>query len=572
MKKTLICTTLWMLFLSSVSSATIAVHSVEASGTIYIRADGSIDPPIAGLSSGDNITYSLTGNLTWSIVIEKDNIVLDGAMHVLQGSGSGNGITLSGRRNVTIRDVDVRGFYQGILIYNASRDNTVFGVRAIDNWYGGICVDSSANTTLTGNAVVHGKQGITLSGNTERNAVTRNIIDGSEDYGVNLIATSKSVVERNTVSHCGWHGIRLWMASCNNVVLENTVTDCSVGIEVSYASNNNTVSHNCFTRNRVVGVGIGYRIPESGPEWGGAAENRITENNVTDNKLGIQVIYSKNNTLYRNNIEGNNRSVAIIGSNANLWDDEVEGNYWSDYNGTDADDTIGDAPYVIDGNNRDRYPLMTPIEVIPCWDLTGLVTSIVAPQNETYACNQVPFTFIVNVVPSWVGYSLDGQANVTVRGNTTLTGLLDGPHSLILYVGYIDDAYQRNMDTSSPVYFTIDTTPPSIAIVAPTSTTYNTPDIPLTFTLSEAYSWLGYSLDGQANVTITGNGTLTQLAAGTHSLRIYATDTVGHTGRSDVTQFYVVEPLPVLWIGAGLAVPVVGITIAVILKKRSSRH
>jgi len=41
------------------------------------------------------------------------------------------------------------------------------------------------------------------------------------------------------------------------------------------------------------------------------------------------------------------------------------GNYWSDYNGTDANhDGIGDTPYVIDTKNADNYPLMTPY-IIP---------------------------------------------------------------------------------------------------------------------------------------------------------------------------------------------------------------
>jgi nitrous oxidase accessory protein NosD len=41
------------------------------------------------------------------------------------------------------------------------------------------------------------------------------------------------------------------------------------------------------------------------------------------------------------------------------WDDGREGNYWSDYNGTDDDgDGIGDVPYVFDPQNQDRYPIM----------------------------------------------------------------------------------------------------------------------------------------------------------------------------------------------------------------------
>ena len=54
------------------------------------------------------------------------------------------------------------------------------------------------------------------------------------------------------------------------------------------------------------------------------------------------------------------------------WDDGYPsgGNYWSDYNGTDfysgtnqnvtGSDGIGDTSYIIDVNNVDRYPLMSP--------------------------------------------------------------------------------------------------------------------------------------------------------------------------------------------------------------------
>ena len=341
------------------SFAAVGVSRVEASGTIYIRAAGSIDPSTAPISTIDNVTYTLTGNISDSIVVEKDNIVFDGAGYVIQGSGSGNGIELSGRNNVTIRDIETRGFYQGILIYNSSRGNNVFGIRARDNWFGGIQVDSSTDNQITGNVVVDGSEGITLSGNGGNNSVVRNNIEGSEFYGVNLISTSNNLVESNNVSNCGWHGIRLWIFSCNNVVVKNNVTECKVGIEVSYSSNNNTVSNNCFSMNRVVGVVIGFRIPESGPDWGGAADNHIIENNVTDNNLGIALIYSKNNTIFHNNVEENNSSVAIIGSYLDTWDDGAIGNHWSDYNGTDSDpDGIGDTAYVIDANNTDNYPLM----------------------------------------------------------------------------------------------------------------------------------------------------------------------------------------------------------------------
>ncbi len=42
----------------------------------------------------------------------------------------------------------------------------------------------------------------------------------------------------------------------------------------------------------------------------------------------------------------------------NIWNYGSKGNYWSDYNGTDDDqDGIGETPYIINENNKDKYPL-----------------------------------------------------------------------------------------------------------------------------------------------------------------------------------------------------------------------
>jgi len=72
------------------------------------------------------------------------------------------------------------------------------------------------------------------------------------------------------------------------------------------------------------------------------------------------------------------------GEEAHAWDDGDAGNYWSDYNGTDADsDGIGDTPYVVDIQNQDRYPLiqnptkqLSPAPQIPTESIV-LVVSII---------------------------------------------------------------------------------------------------------------------------------------------------------------------------------------------------
>ena len=65
--------------------------STWTGGTIYIRADGSIDPPDAPIITYDNVTYTLTDNITSSadgIVVERDNIILDGGGYTVQGVGA----------------------------------------------------------------------------------------------------------------------------------------------------------------------------------------------------------------------------------------------------------------------------------------------------------------------------------------------------------------------------------------------------------------------------------------------------------------------------------------------------
>ena len=86
--------------------------------------------------------------------------------------------------------------------------------------------------------------------------------------------------------------------------------------------------------------------------------------------------------------------------------------------------------------------------------------------------------------------------------------------------------------------------PPLVSIESPENRTHNQIPIDLTFTVSEATSWIGYSLDGQTNVTITGNTTITQ-SDGTHNIIVYATDTTEQTAASDRIYFTIDTTPPV---------------------------
>ena len=66
-------------------------------------------------------------------------------------------------------------------------------------------------------------------------------------------------------------------------------------------------------------------------------------------------------------------------------------------------------------------------------DILPPVISISSPRNTKYETNEVSLTFKVNEPTSSLSYSLDGQDTVTITGNTTLSGLANGEHTLTIY-------------------------------------------------------------------------------------------------------------------------------------------
>jgi len=77
--------------------------------------------------------------------------------------------------------------------------------------------------------------------------------------------------------------------------------------------------------------------------------------------------------------------------------------------------------------------------------------NVLSPCTQNYTSADVALNFILSEPVDYLSYSLDGKDNVTITGNTTLSGLTSGVHSVTVYA--CDAA--GNMGVSEMVFFTV---------------------------------------------------------------------------------------------------------------------
>jgi parallel beta-helix repeat protein len=383
-----------MLLLTSVLSTALIIQPVKAEGgTIYIRADGSVDPSTAPIQREGSF-YSFTGNIYDEIVVQRSNIIIDGEGHTLYGMGYGSGLHLDKVTNVTITNMKIEGFYTGISIEASSNckvyrclltnnqgygihlyffhnqtsrrlvysmNNSVYENMIANNTWEGILCENSLYNEIYQNIIKNNQReaGVRLVNSRFNSIYNNEIVDnGNVSWfsigGLSLEGSSYNSIFSNNIS--GNFGYGIWLYphysenSTKNYIAENTViNNYACGISL-YNSSYNVIYNNNITNDGNFGIVIENCAQNSvtnnditynayGVRLNNVKDASIYGNNIVNNQIGIQLFQCEKNEIWHNNFVNNtqNANVDKASESKNYWNRVYPygGNYWSDYAGVD---------------------------------------------------------------------------------------------------------------------------------------------------------------------------------------------------------------------------------------------
>jgi len=310
---------------------------VKAEETIFIRANGYVDGTNKIQRVGN--VYSFTDNIYDSIIVERENVVIDGSGYVLQGDNREYGIKLESS-GVTIKNMKISNFEYGIYVYLTSHNNIIVD-NDINGNSRGIYVRGTSNNTITGNYVTNNGDGIYLSG-TDNVLKNNQMKDNSYNFGITPQSHFNDIDISNTVDG---KPIYYWsnqhdrtvpldagcviLIDCTNIKIQNlTLTNNKEGLLL--VNTKNSEIKNCTLSNNKSGIRIlsssNFNITQNifsengeGVSVWESTSVLVNENKITDNiESGIYFFDSKNfNIISDNHITGSSRGIYLRASSNN---------------------------------------------------------------------------------------------------------------------------------------------------------------------------------------------------------------------------------------------------------------
>ncbi|MBN1358680.1 right-handed parallel beta-helix repeat-containing protein [Candidatus Bathyarchaeota archaeon] len=333
---------------------------VEAeSQTIVVPDDYStIQEAVSNAADGDTVLvkngiYQVDENTT--IVISKTLSLVgeDPANTTILGASSTydeNGIAIRlAAPNIAISRFTIANFRVAIALVNYNAEPYPSGCKIIGN----NIVNNSEGIRSQRNDLFISQNNITKNNagitgyNTENVVITANNISANE-YGINIGICRNITINENQISD-NKGGVELYYYG-PHFVYSNKIINNSWGIKFAEGCGNATVYGNSLTQN---GVGVVLLIfPNAGDVVVSGVGNTVFGNLFINNTK--QVSQEERSFNYPD--------TTSMGTDIVSWDNGTIGNYWDDYSGLDEnDDELGDAPYIIDENNKDNYPLMNSL-------------------------------------------------------------------------------------------------------------------------------------------------------------------------------------------------------------------
>jgi parallel beta-helix repeat protein len=386
---------------------TVKADSVNVSG-FTIRNSGQNYPPY-GNDCGVLLDYCNGANISYNI-ITNDRIGL--YLFYSQEDIIENNIVSSNHEDGIWLWYSGGNLLKGNTMLNNSYNFGVFGGSFSD-----------FNNTIDSSNTVNGKPIMYHIG------VKNEVFDNHIDVGVLYLISCNNVTVRNLNLKQNGHGV--FGFNITNSRIENvTALENNYGIYVQESHDNLIEDNQCL--DNWVGICLHDSINntvegnivennEKGISLYEASHSSIMGNTVLNNLYGIRFYNSHFNKVFHNSLIENTEQVSLIPpSYQNVWDNGFEGNFWSDYNGSDVvQDGIGDASYIIDNDNYDNFPLMGTFSNF-CVYYNGSSYSVPVISNST--------------IVSFIFEDANNRIRLTINGADGTYGFcrISIPHALIM--------------------------------------------------------------------------------------------------------------------------------------------